>query len=92
MIVSFKHRGLKALYEGKTPRRVAPEHVRKLLDILAVLDHSGGPRGVDLPGLRLHPLKGQLQGHYAVTVSGNWRVTFQFKEGDVIDVDYQDYH
>ena len=49
MIASFKHRGLKALYEGRTPRRIAPEHVRKLLDILAVLDRSRGPWDVDLP-------------------------------------------
>ena len=92
MIVSFKHRGLKSLYEGRTSRRLAPEHVRKLLDILGVLDRSSGPRDIDLPGLRLHPLKGELQGHYAVAVSGNWRVTFQFEDGDVIDVDYLDYH
>ena len=92
MIVSFKHRGLKALYEGRTSRRVAPEHVRKLLDILALLDHSKSPRDLDLPGLRLHPLKGEFRGHYAVTVSGNWRVTFRFEDGDAFDVDYLDYH
>ena len=92
MIVSFRHRGLKALYQGRTSRRVAPEHVRKLLDMLAVLDRSRGPRDVDLPGLRLHPLKGEFQGHYAVTVSGNWRVTFRFEDGDAVDVNYLDYH
>lgn len=92
MIASFKHRGLKALYEGKTPRRVAPDHVRKLLDILGVLDRSRGPRDVDLPGLQLHPLKGELQGYYAVIVSRNWRVTFRFEDGDAVDVDYVDYH
>ena len=57
-----------------------------------VLDRSRGPRDIDLPGLRLHPLKGRLQGHYAVTISGNWRVTFRFEDGDAVDVDYQDYH
>lgn len=92
MIVSFRHRGLKALYEGGTSRRVAPGHVRKLLDILAVLDSSREPRDIDLPGLGVHPLKGELKGHYAVTVSGNWRVTFRFKDGDAVDVDYLDYH
>ena len=92
MLVSFKHRGLKALYDGRTARRVAPEHVQKLRDILAVLDRSRQPQDVDLPGFRLHPLKGELKGHYAVAVSGNWRVTFRFEEGDVIDVDYLDYH
>ena len=92
MIASFKHRGLKALYEGRTARRVGPEHVRKLLDILGVLDRSRTPQDVNLPGFRLHPLKGGLKGHYAVTVSGNWRVTFRFEDGDVVDVDYVDYH
>jgi len=92
MIVSFKHRGLKALYEGRTTRRVAPEHAQKLVDVLAVLDRSRTPRDVDLPGFRLHSLKGGLKGHYAVAVSGNWRVTFRFEDGDVVDVDYVDYH
>ena len=92
MIMSFKHRGLKSLYDGRTARRVAPEHVRKLLDILAVLDRSSGPDDLDLPGLRLHPLKGGLKGHYAVSVSGNWRVTFRFEDGQAVDVDYVDYH
>jgi proteic killer suppression protein len=92
MIKSVKHRGLKALYDGRTPKRVAPEHVEKLRDILALLDRSRGPKDVDLPGLRLHPLKGALAGHYAVSVSGNWRVMFRFEDGDVCDVDYVDYH
>ena len=92
MIASFKHRGLKALYDGRTARRVAPEHVQKLRDILAVLDRSRRSRDVDIPGFRLHPLRGGLRGHYAVVVSGNWRVTFRFEEGDVVDVDYLDYH
>ena len=92
MIASFTHRGLKALYDGRTARRVAPEHIQKLRDILGVLDRSQRPQDVDLPGLRLHLLKGELKGHYAVTVSGNWRVTFRFEDGDVVDVDYLDYH
>lgn len=92
MIASFKHRGLKSLYGGRTARRVAPEHVQKLLDILAVLDRSCGPDDMDLPGFRLHPLKGDLKGHYSVSVSGNWRVTFRFEDGHAVDVDYVDYH
>jgi toxin HigB-1 len=92
MIASFRHRGLKSLYEGRTARRVAPEHVRKLLDILAVLDRSRGPDDMDLPGFRLHPLKGDLKGHHAVSVSGQWRVTFRFEDGHAVDVDYVDYH
>lgn len=92
MIRSFRHRGLKALYEGRTERRVAPQHVLRLRDILAVLDRSHRPDDMDLPGFRLHPLKGALKGHWAVSVSGNWRVTFRFAAGEVHDVDYVDYH
>ena len=92
MIASFRHRGLRAFYEGRTARRVAPEHVAKLRDILAALDLSRGPEGMDLPGFRLHALKGRLQGYYAVSVSGNWRVTFRFEDGAAADVDYVDYH
>jgi toxin HigB-1 len=92
MIRSFRHRGLKALYDGRTARRVAPEHLEKLRDILALLDRSRKPDDMNLPGFRLHPLKGGLTGHWAVWVSGNWRVTFRFEDGDVVDVDYVDYH
>lgn len=92
MIASFRHRGLEALYEGRTSRRVSPDHVEKLRDILAALDLSRGPEGMDLPGFRLHALKGPLKGHYAVLVSGNWRVTFRFEDGAAADVDYVDYH
>ena len=92
MIASFRHRGLKALYDGRAARRVAPEHVERLRDILAALDRSRGPEGMALPGFRLHELKGKLKGHYAVSVSGNWRVTFRFEEGWAVDVDYVDYH
>ncbi len=92
MTVSFKHRGLKALYDGRTTRRVASRHIRKLKDILAVLERSWRPDDMDLPGFRLHPLKGELKGHYAVSVSGNWRLTFRFEDGHAVDVDYVDYH
>jgi proteic killer suppression protein len=92
VIRSFKHRGLKALYDGRTAKRVAPEDVEKLRDILAVLERSRTPQDMDLPGLRLHALKGVLKGHYAVSVSGNWRVTFRFEDGHAVDVDYADYH
>jgi toxin HigB-1 len=92
MIKSFRHRGLQALYDGKTARRVAPQHAGKLRDILAVLDRSRTPRDMDLPGFRLHPLTGNRHGHYAVSVSGNWRVTFRFENGHAVDVNYEDYH
>ena len=92
MIASFKHRGLKGLYDERTARRVAPEHVQKLRDIFAVLDRSQQSQDVDLPGFQLHSLRGKMKGHYAITVSGNWRVTFRFKRGEVVDVDYFDSH
>ena len=92
MIASFRHRGLKALYEGRTTRRVAPAHIGRLRDILAALDLSRGPDGMNLPGFRLHELKGPLKGYYAVSVSGNWRVIFRFEDGMAVDVDYKDYH
>ncbi|MCY3656796.1 MAG: type II toxin-antitoxin system RelE/ParE family toxin [Chloroflexi bacterium] len=92
MILSFRHAGLRRLYEGRGARRVAPEHARKLTRILAVLDQSSAPRDMELPGFRLHALTGSLRGHYAVRVSANWRVTFRFDDGNAVDVDYVDYH
>ena len=71
---------------------IAQGHVPKLLRILTALDRSAGPDGMDIPGFRLHPLRGRLLGRYAVSVSGNWRVTFRFEDGNVVDVDYLDYH
>ena len=91
VIVSFRHRGLKALYEGRTSRKVSPEHVVKLLDILALLDRAQKAEDMSLPGLNMHPLKGTHRGHYAVSVSGNWRGTFRLDRGDARDVDYLDY-
>ena len=92
MIKSFRHRGLKTLYEGGRSAKIAPDHVAKLARIMTVMDRSSGPEGMDLPGFRLHRLKGRLKGHYAVTVSGNWRVTFRFESGHAVDIDYLDYH
>ena len=92
MNASLTHRGPKALYEGTTYRVPPPEQGRQLLGKLAVLYRSRGPRDVGLAGLQLHPLNGKLRGHYAVAVSGNWRVTFRFGDGDAVDVDYLNYH
>ena len=92
VIRTFRHRGLKDLYERGRSSRVAQGHVPKLLRILTALDRSTGPDGMDIPGFRLHPLKGRLRGRHAVSVSGNWRVTFRFEDGHAMDVDYLDYH
>ena len=92
MIRTFRHRGLRELYEQGRSSRVAQGHVPKLVRILTALDRSTGPEGMDIPGFRLHPIKGRMQGHHAVSVSGNWRVTFRFEDEHVVDVDYLDYH
>lgn len=92
MIRSFRHKGLKRLYEAADSRGVVQQHAQKLRDILARLDASLGAADMDLPGFRLHRLRGELEGFWAVTVRANWRVIFRFKESDVFDVDYVDYH
>ena len=92
MIKSFRHKGLKKLYETGGHRGVRPEHVKRLRLILARLDASQSPRDMGLPGLYLHPLKGAYKGLWAVTVSGNWRVIFRFEDDSAVDVDYLDYH
>ena len=92
MILTFRHRGLRRLYERDDPRGVNPEHVGKLRNILARLDIAQGPDDMDLPGFRLHPLRGSRSGTWAVTVRANWRVTFRFEGEEVTDVNYEDYH
>ena len=92
MIKSFRHRGLKRLYNHDDPRRLNPEHVPKLKNILALLDAAALPSDMDLPGLHLHSLTGNRAGTWAVTIRANWRVTFKFEGSDAVDVDYEDYH
>jgi toxin HigB-1 len=92
MIRSIRHKGLRRLYRDDDPGGVNPEHVGKLRNILARLDAARKVADIDLPGLRFHPLKGELGGFYAVTVRANWRVIFRFRDGGADDVDYVDYH
>jgi len=92
MIRSIRHKGLKRLYEYDDSRGVKSEHAEKLRDILARLDAAGTIADVDVPGFRLHPLKAEKQGYWAVTMRANWRVIFRFADRDVLDVDYVDYH
>jgi proteic killer suppression protein len=92
MIRSVRHKGLKRLYEDDDPRGVIVEHLLKLRDILARLDASRIVTDMDVPGFRLHPLKGERKGFWAVTVRANWRVIFRFADHDAFDVDYVDYH
>ncbi len=92
MIRSFKHRGLKRLYEHGDRSRLRSDNINRIEDILARLDVSLAPPDLDLPGYALHALKGDLMGIWSVRVSGNWRIIFRFKDGDVFDVNLVDYH
>ena len=92
MIKSIRHRGLRRLFEQDDPSGVNPKHAGKLRDILATLHAAPNIGHMDLPGFRLHPLKGNMKGFWAVTVRANWRVIFRFAEGHAEDVDYVDYH
>jgi toxin HigB-1 len=92
MIRSFKHKGLKRLFEKGDESKVQPGHVSKIRRILGRLNVARTVDEVDAPGFRLHPLKGDLRGLWAVSVSGNWRIIFRFEEPDAFDVDLIDYH
>jgi proteic killer suppression protein len=92
MIKSFRHKGLEKFFlTGKTSG-IDTSHSKRLRLILGRLSASQIPQDMALPGLRFHPLKGDLKGSFAVNVSGNWRVIFRFEAQDAIDVDYLDYH
>ncbi len=92
MIKNFRHRGLERYFTRGTRSGIQTKHERRIRLILARLQAAAGARDMDLPGLRLHQLKGNRKGTWAVSVSGNWRITFVFDGTDVIDVDYEDYH
>jgi toxin HigB-1 len=92
MIRSFRHKGLQRLYDDADRRGVIAEHALKLRDILARLDAARAAADMDIPGFRLHALKGGLKGVWSVTVRANWRVIFRFADHDVFDIDYLDYH
>jgi proteic killer suppression protein len=92
MIIGFRHKGLEALYRTGSSRGVQAAHAPKLSRILAALDAATSASELTQPGYKLHPLKGELKGHWSVWVNGNWRVTFRFAGADVELVDYLDYH
>ena len=92
MIGSFKHRGLKRLYERGDRRGIRPDLVDRVEDILARLDAAQAAQALDLPGYRLHPLKGELKGFWAVTIRANWRIIFRFEGVHAHDVELTDYH
>ena len=92
MICTIRHRGLKRFFEHDDPSKVRRDQVKRIVDVLAHLDMAAKPSDLDLPGYRLHPLKGDLKGFWSVTISGNWRIVFRFEDGDAYDVDLVDYH
>ena len=92
MIASFKHKGLKRLAEQGDRSKIRPDLADKIERILSVLDAAATPQALDLPGYRLHALKGDRKGHWSVTVRANWRIIFRFENGDADDVDLTDYH
>jgi toxin HigB-1 len=92
VIRSFHHRGLKRLFERDDRSGIRPDLVDTVQEILTVLDDAATPRELNLPGYRLHPLKGDLKGVWSVTVRANWRIVFRFEGTDAFDVELIDYH
>ena len=92
MIRSFKHKGLAKFFKTGSTAGIQAIHAKKLRLILGRLHAATTPKDMDLPGLRLHELTGNRAGTWAVTVSGNWRVTFLFESQDAEYVNYEDYH
>ena len=92
MILNYRHKGLQLFVETGSKAGIQPAHSKKLRILLTALDVAGGPADMNAPGYGLHALHGNLEGHWAVSVSGNWRLTFAFEGEHAIQVDYQDYH
>ena len=92
MIKSFKHKGLKKFFETGNIAGINPAHRQKIRIRLAALDTASVVEDMDLPGFRLHSLKGDKQGLWAIDVNKNWRITFEFINGDAYIVNYEDYH
>ena len=92
MIKKFRHKGLARFFSTGSTSGIKSAHAKRLRLILSRLHASTKPKDMDLPGLKLHELKGKDKGRWSVWVSGNWRVTFKFEEVDASDVDYEDYH
>ena len=92
MIKSFRHKGIEAFFRTGSKAGITAAHAGRLARQLALLNEATHPGHMDVPGWKLHPLAGNLTGHWAVSVSGNWRLTFAFEGEDAVLVDYQDYH
>jgi proteic killer suppression protein len=92
VIKGFKHRGLRRLFERGDGSKIHADMREKIENILFVLNRANVPSDMDLPGFRRHPLKGKLDGFWAVTVRANWRVVWRFEDTHAVDVDLVDYH
>jgi proteic killer suppression protein len=92
MIKSFKHKGVQDFYEKGNSSGIQAQHRQKIRMQLVALDTATVIDDIDLPGFRLHPLKGNMKGLWSIEVNKNWRITFEFKAGDVYIINYEDYH
>lgn len=92
MIKSFKHRGLERLFLEKDASGVPPHHAERIRNRLIVLDSAEMVEHLNLPGWRLHRLEGKKKSLFSIRVTGNWRITFEFIDGDAYIVNYEDYH
>ncbi len=92
MIKSIKHKGLKRLWEKNDASKLPASQITKIEDILELLDAATCKEDMNYPGSDFHELKGNLKGHCAVKVTGNYRITFRLEGEDVFDVNYTDYH
>jgi proteic killer suppression protein len=92
VIQSFRHKGLRRFFESGSAAGIQPKHAKRLRMLLAALDTAQVIGDMDVPGFNLHPLKGQRRGRWSVWVNGNWRVTFEFRDGHAYVLDYEDYH
>ncbi|MDN5927119.1 MAG: type II toxin-antitoxin system RelE/ParE family toxin [Hyphomicrobiales bacterium] len=92
MIRSFRHKGLRRFFEDDDASKLPPDMLERIRTVLSFLDAASTIEEMDQPSFRLHPLKGRLRGLWAVTVRANWRIVFDFENGDASDVDFMDYH
>lgn len=92
MIRSFKHKGLRLFYQTGSIAGIQPKHKEKLRLRLAAINTASIIVDLDLPGYRLHPLVGDRKGFWSIVVSGNWRITFEFHDGNAYILNYEDYH
>ena len=92
MLKTFRHKGLKRLFEEDDQSGVRSDQVGRIRDVLFHPDKEHHPFDLNLPGYRLHPMRGDLKGCWSLTISGNWRALFRFAGGDALDVDLGDYH